>query len=122
MFSRSAPRRKGWEISSLLSSLSNTLCLHIALKIHSTKLNISEDMGDAGNWCLIESDPAVFTELVRDFGECEKIENPLKSLKLLLTMTFKITFDLLRLLFTGVSGLQVEELWSLAAEEFDNLG
>uniref|UniRef100_A0A8C4ZG40 Ubiquitin carboxyl-terminal hydrolase n=1 Tax=Gadus morhua TaxID=8049 RepID=A0A8C4ZG40_GADMO len=44
--------------------------------------------GSAGEWCLMESDPGVFTELIKGFG-CK--------------------------------GSQVEEIWSMEPENFDNL-
>ncbi|XP_075229335.1 ubiquitin carboxy-terminal hydrolase L5 [Lycorma delicatula] len=43
---------------------------------------------NAGNWCLIESDPGIFTDLIKEFG---------------------------------CSGVQVEELWSLDPENFEDL-
>ncbi|KAL4717511.1 hypothetical protein ACJJTC_000660 [Scirpophaga incertulas] len=45
-------------------------------------------MESAGDWCLIESDPGVFTQLIRKFG---------------------------------VSGVQVEELWTIEDSIFENL-
>lgn len=46
-------------------------------------------MGEsAGNWCLIESDPGVFTELIRDFGK-----NPLEIVNfMILTCEFHDDF------------------------------
>ncbi|XP_075689619.1 ubiquitin carboxyl-terminal hydrolase isozyme L5 isoform X1 [Rhinoderma darwinii] len=44
--------------------------------------------GSAGEWCLMESDPGVFTELIKGFG-CQ--------------------------------GIQVEEIWSLEQEHFEDL-
>lgn len=84
-------------------------------------------MGEsAGNWCLIESDPGVFTELIRDFGK-----NSLEiAIFLILTCEFHDDFPIffitiVYLLFyyfsIGVDGLQVEELWTIDADEFKQL-
>lgn len=63
----------------------------------------------AGNWCLIESDPGVFTELIREFGKLLKV----KGLKFILRALTS---------FLGCKGIQVEELWSLNDEkQFENL-
>ena len=70
-------------------------------------------MADAGNWCLIESDPGVFSELIRDFGK-------IMTSWLLDVTLFKVHF-LVFFVCIEVQGVQVEELWSLDPEQFDNL-
>lgn len=68
----------------------------------------------AGNWCLIESDPGVFTELIKEFG-------------IVLFLFFGyvpgrlISFVFFFFFFKGCDGVQVEELWSLDEDSFKNL-
>ena len=71
-------------------------------------------MGDsgAGNWCLIESDPGVFTELIQKFGK-------LTSWNQLVLEKENFFFTLF--IFLGVKGVQVEEIYSLDEEQFKEL-
>lgn len=73
-------------------------------------------MAAAGNWCLIESDPGVFTELIRGFGLfffCFSINLN----KLINNFTNLILFNK----YPGVTGVQVEELYTLDQESFNAL-
>jgi ubiquitin carboxyl-terminal hydrolase L5 len=64
----------------------------------------------AGNWCLIESDPGVFTELIRGFGnELDKT----KRLRVEITRFQKSCL--------GVEGAQVEEIYSIDEDSFNSL-
>lgn len=60
----------------------------------------------AGNWCLIESDPGVFTELIREFGKI---------------LTYSYNKKNKSNIFLGCKGVQVEELWSLDGQQFESL-
>lgn len=67
----------------------------------------------AGNWCLIESDPGVFTELIKEFGKKKQIFK---------FSTVNENFEVMLFVFyLGCEGVQVEELWSLDAEQFKDL-
>lgn len=78
----------------------------------------NKKMASSAEWCLIESDPGVFTELIRGFGKSD-------------TTSILYCADVSawhRELFTstcstraGVQGAQVEELWGLDESNFENL-
>ena len=63
-----------------------------------------------GDWCLVESDPGVFTELIREFGGSKCYAHAFACCN---TPCVHI--------HVGVQGAQVEELWSLDEESFENL-
>lgn len=65
--------------------------------------------GGHDEWCLIESDPGVFTELIRGFG---MFWNRKKEFWF---------FLLFSAFLQGATGVQVEELYSLEPECFENL-
>lgn len=84
----------------------------------------------AGNWCLIESDPGVFSEIIRDLGKNNvktvnirlKVVLRYDSLFLTHILIFFLRFiKLILFLFLGCEGVQVEELWSLDSDNFKEL-
>ena len=75
----------------------------------SSSLHCIGDNMSTGDWCLVESDPGVFTELIREFGG---------ALIVLDVRNYPVKHFLLS---SGVQGAQVEELWSLDEESFENL-
>ena len=69
-------------------------------------------MSAAGNWCLIESDPGVFTELIKGFGKQKQKKR---------ILLYKKKIENCLNLRKGVTGAQVEELYTLDQESFNAL-
>lgn len=66
----------------------------------------------AGNWCLIESDPGVFSEIIRELGKTDI--NCWRTL-------YWPGHCLFCVFFLGCEGVQVEELYSLDADLFKSI-
>lgn len=61
----------------------------------------------SGEWCLIESDPGVFTELIQGFGRA--------------SFLFLIAHEIFSSFFSGATGVQVEEIFSLDDDSFQQM-
>lgn len=96
----------------------NSACHSWCIERNSSVAEIEKMSDLAGNWCLIESDPGVFTELIKQFGKGYYL---IILLRRLFDICFREIFTRVTLNFSGVKGAQVEELWSLDDDQFDNL-
>ena len=61
----------------------------------------------SGEWCLIEADPGVFTDLIHGFGRASK-RNSIDRFHVFLSLS-------------GADGLQVEEIFSLDDDSLEQM-
>jgi hypothetical protein len=69
-------------------------------------------MSDTAGWCLIESDPGVFTELIRELGKTKIPTEVIHDFRVLLI----IYFEFVRLLFQACLELKLKNCgrWTAA--------